>query len=59
MFAGIPLLLGSWLGLMAAPLIVLILSVRIFKEKAMLRRELEGYEEYVRQVRWRLIPRVW
>ena len=56
---GVPLLLGSWLGLMVAPLMVSILAVRIAKEEGMLRKELEGYEEYAQRVRWRLIPRVW
>jgi protein-S-isoprenylcysteine O-methyltransferase Ste14 len=56
---GTPLLLGSWLGLIAACLLVLLLALRIFKEEAMLRQELDGYEEYARRVRWRLVPFVW
>ena len=56
---GMPLLLGSWLGLIAACLLVLLLALRIFKEEAMLRQELDGYEEYARRVRWRLVPFVW
>jgi protein-S-isoprenylcysteine O-methyltransferase Ste14 len=56
---GLPLLLGSWIGLMAAPLLVLLFSLRIIKEEELLRRELEGYEDYARRVRWRLIPYVW
>jgi protein-S-isoprenylcysteine O-methyltransferase Ste14 len=54
-----PLLLGSWLGLIAACLLVLLLALRIFKEEAMLRQELDGYEEYARRVRWRLVRFVW
>ena len=35
---GMPLLLGSWLGLLVLPLIVGALSVRIFIEEAALRQ---------------------
>jgi len=58
-FAGLPLLLGSWLGLVTAPFFVLFLAMRITKEEELLRRELEGYEEYIRQVRWRMVPGIW
>jgi protein-S-isoprenylcysteine O-methyltransferase Ste14 len=54
-----PLLLGSvWAlipGLFSAGLIVL----RTLLEDRTLQMELEGYEEYARQVRQRLIPGVW
>lgn len=63
---GIPLMLGMplWLGSYAATLaglvpIVLGLVARIPIEENLLRRELPGYEEYTRRVRWRLIPFVW
>jgi len=54
-----PLQLGSWLGLAAALLFAPLLSVRIVMEERTLRAELEGYDDYARRVRWRLIPRVW
>lgn len=59
MFLSMPLQLGSWLGLAAALLFVPLLSVRIVMEERMLRAELEGYADYARRVRWRLIPRIW
>jgi protein-S-isoprenylcysteine O-methyltransferase Ste14 len=40
---GMPLLLGSWLGLLVLPLIFGALSVRIFIEEAALRKGLPGY----------------
>ena len=40
---GMPLLLGSWRGLLVLPLIVGALSVRIFIEEAALRQGLPGY----------------
>ena len=56
---GMPLLLGSWLGLLVLPLIVGALSVRIFIEEAALRQGLPGYGDYAARVRYRLIPSVW
>jgi protein-S-isoprenylcysteine O-methyltransferase Ste14 len=56
---GMPLLLGSWLGLLVLPLIFGALSVRIFIEEAALRKGLPGYGDYAARVRYRLIPGVW
>lgn len=56
---GTPVLLGSlWAivpGIAAAALMV----GRTALEDRMLRRELDGYAEYVRDVRYRLLPGVW
>lgn len=56
---GMPLLLGSWLGLAVLPLIVLALVVRIFIEESVLRKGIPGYDDYAARVRWRLLPGVW
>ena len=56
---GMPLLLGSWLGLLVLPLILGALSVRIFIEEDALREGLPSYGEYTARVRYRLIPGVW
>jgi len=56
---GTPLVLGSWIGLMALPLVVGLLIVRIFIEEAALRSGLPGYGEYMSRVRFRLVPGVW
>ncbi len=56
---GTPLLLGSWWGLGVVPLMIVGLACRAVGEERMLRRELAGYDEYARGVRWRLIPRIW
>jgi protein-S-isoprenylcysteine O-methyltransferase Ste14 len=50
---GMPLLLGSWLGLLVLPLILGALSVRIFIEEAALRKGIPGYGDYVARVRYR------
>ena len=47
---GIPLLLGSWLGLLVLPLILGALSVRIFIEEDALRKGLR-YADYAARVR--------
>jgi protein-S-isoprenylcysteine O-methyltransferase Ste14 len=56
---GAPLLLGSWLGLLAAVLFIVLIGVRAVLEERTLKAELEGYAEYASRVRYRLVPRVW
>jgi protein-S-isoprenylcysteine O-methyltransferase Ste14 len=56
---GIPLLLGSWLGLAAAPLFLIGLVPRSLMEERILRRDLPGYGDYMARVRFRLIPEIW
>jgi protein-S-isoprenylcysteine O-methyltransferase Ste14 len=58
-FIGAPLLLGSWYGLAAAPLLIAVMAVRAILEERMLADELPGYRDYVMRVRYRLIPGVW
>jgi protein-S-isoprenylcysteine O-methyltransferase Ste14 len=57
--AGMPLLLGSWLGVLGLPLFVVAIGSRIFIEEAALRQGIAGYEAYAAKVRYRLIPGVW
>lgn len=57
--AGTSFVLGSWWGLATIPLFALLLGIRIGIEERTLRAGLEGYEEYARRVRWRLIPLLW
>jgi protein-S-isoprenylcysteine O-methyltransferase Ste14 len=56
---GAPLLLGSWWGLLAGVLIIILIGVRAVLEERMLKTELEGYADYAERVRYRLVPRVW
>lgn len=56
---GTPLLLGSWWGLAAVPVIVLLLGARAVLEERTLARELDGYADYAARVRYRLVPMVW
>ena len=59
MVIGVPLALGSWWGLAFLLLNVPILVLRILDEEAMLRQELDGYADYMRKVRYRLVPGLW
>jgi protein-S-isoprenylcysteine O-methyltransferase Ste14 len=54
-----PLILGSWWGLLLAPVIAALLGARAVLEERTLARELAGYAEYAGRVRYRLIPMVW
>jgi protein-S-isoprenylcysteine O-methyltransferase Ste14 len=56
LFIGGPLLLGSIYGLAMGFLLIIALVARSFGEEAMLRQELDGYGEYMKKVKWRLIP---
>jgi protein-S-isoprenylcysteine O-methyltransferase Ste14 len=59
MMFGVPLMLGSICGLIIAAIAFCVLVGRIIGEEKMLINELEGYSEYVKEVRSRLIPFVW
>ncbi|WP_407160107.1 methyltransferase family protein [Bradyrhizobium sp. STM 3557] len=58
-FASTSLVLGSWWGLATIPILALLLGIRIVIEEATLRSGLEGYHDYARRVRWRMLPYVW
>ena len=59
MLAGIALALGSWWGLFFLCLTVPVLMWRLIDEERYLHKNLPGYTEYTRQVRYRLIPFIW
>ena len=59
LFLGSALLLGSWIGVLLGILLEGILAGRAVREERVLQKGLEGYDAYVAQVRWRLIPHVW
>jgi protein-S-isoprenylcysteine O-methyltransferase Ste14 len=59
MLVGIPLALGSWFGLLAVIPITFVIVLRLLDEERFLARNLPGYPEYQRNVRYRLVPFVW
>jgi protein-S-isoprenylcysteine O-methyltransferase Ste14 len=59
LFFGTPLLLESLVGIGFGALMSILLMVRIVVEEKLLATELEGYEEYRKKVRYRLVPTIW
>ncbi len=59
LFLGGGLALGSWLALLLGlPMIPGIIRRTVIEDRK-LREELEGYSEYAKKVRYRLIPGIW
>ena len=56
---GIPLALGSYWGLVFVVPGLIVLALRIRDEEKLLKEDLDGYREYTRNVRYRLVPHVW
>lgn len=57
--AGKPLALGSYWGLIVLVALVPILVWRLMDEEKLLVKELPGYLDYQKQVKYRLVPFVW
>lgn len=55
----VPLLLGSWWGLVVGAVMIAAVVLRTALEDRTLQQELPGYQAYCRQVRYRLLPGVW
>jgi protein-S-isoprenylcysteine O-methyltransferase Ste14 len=58
LFIAGPLLLGSIAGLAIGVVLIVTIGARAVGEEAMLKEELEGYRDYMRKVKWRMIPYV-
>ena len=56
LFLSMPLVLGSLIALPIFFLYIPIIVVRLLGEETLLEAELDGYREYKKRVRWRLIP---
>jgi protein-S-isoprenylcysteine O-methyltransferase Ste14 len=59
LLVGTPLALGSYWGLLVLIPVPIGLAYRIFDEEKALTEELDGYREYMQDVRYRLLPYVW
>lgn len=59
LFLSMPLLLGSLLAFFVFLCYPVLISVRIINEEKVLEAELEGYKEYKKKVKYRLIPFIW
>lgn len=59
LFLMIPLILGSWYTLVVFACYPVIITIRLKDEEALLARELPGYAEYQKKVKYRIIPFIW
>lgn len=59
MMLGAPLLVGSVVGLVITVLGSIVLAGRIVGEEKMLLEELDGYADYKKKVKYKLIPFIW
>lgn len=59
LFMMIPLILGSFVALIPFAFYPVLIAVRIIDEEKLLTKELSGYEEYKKKVKYRLIPFIW
>jgi protein-S-isoprenylcysteine O-methyltransferase Ste14 len=56
LFMGMPVLLGSFIGIGCTIVVSILFAIRAVKEERTLADELEGYDEYCKKVRYRVIP---
>lgn len=59
LFLMMPLVLGSWWALIVFTFYPAIIVVRLKDEEELLIKELPGYADYTRKVKYRLIPFIW
>lgn len=59
LFLSIPLVLGSFFSLLCFLPYPIIMAVRILNEEKVLTNGLDGYADYKKKVKYRLIPFVW
>lgn len=51
--------IGSWLAVWMSLPVAAMVVLRTALEDRFLQKHLDGYDEYARRVKWRLVPRVW
>lgn len=59
LFLSIPIVLGSWWSLLCFLPYIPVIIVRIMNEEKILEAGLEGYFDYKKRVKYRLIPFIW
>lgn len=59
LFLSMPLVLGSLISFFIFLLYPILIIIRIINEEKFLDKELEGYTEYKKKVKYRLIPFIW
>jgi len=59
LFLSMPVILGSVISFVIMLAYIPIIVKRIRNEEEVLDKELEGYSEYRRKIRYRLVPYIW
>lgn len=59
LYLAMPLVLGSWFSLIAFAFYPIIIIIRIINEEKVLEAGLEGYTEYKKKVKYRILPFIW
>lgn len=59
LFLMMPVVLGSWYALIAFAFYPAIIVIRLKDEEDLLTRELPGYAEYKKKVKYRILPFIW
>lgn len=59
LFLMMPIVLGSWYALIVFAIYPAVIVVRLKDEEELLTRELSGYAEYKKKVKYRIIPFIW
>lgn len=59
LFLTIPLMLGSIISFMIFLIYPFIIAIRINNEERVLEKDLEGYIEYKKKVKYKIIPYIW
>ena len=59
LFLAMPLILGSLISFFIMLIYPFLIGYRAINEEKILTKELEGYEEYTKKVKYRLIPFIW
>lgn len=59
LFLSMPLILGSLISFFILLLYPVLIIIRLLNEEKYLIKELNGYQEYMKKVKYRLIPFIW
>ena len=59
LFLSIPVVLGSWWALLCFCPYIAVIVMRIINEEKVLTQGLEGYSDYKKKVKYRLVPFIW
>jgi protein-S-isoprenylcysteine O-methyltransferase Ste14 len=54
-----PLILGSLISFIVFLIYPVLISYRLINEEKLLEKELKGYKEYKKKVKYRIIPFIW